>query len=423
MHLRTFLALSLVVFTVAEDKDDCKSPKTGSYCYGLGEYTVGTEVYDVKCPQLNLTDTNNVPNKVVSRHCMKGGKVAEGKDCFAVTTAVWDPLEITGIGLEGYWTNFQSSKDKELYGWVDGVLPAKTINNSIVQIGMEVLCRDPKITGVNSFPNGTAPCNASNTENQKHGCWMEGQIVNPSINEQWVCKLTDLSREILPFVSHANIIPLCFAKSRDYNLGRRLNITKESKTAMASVHSVFGNDGGDDNCDCTSDACATCCPWCSIAIEPSGFQCPNSVTLAMKVLHYDISKGSDHLYHKGQVTGMYFTDPKMDVLHYQVDYKEVQPTWGPQPGTSDYIIPYINANDIDPVTSFGKLVLCPHNCTDPTGSTCEEYEAGTIYNTPMQTKAKDGQYHLYGCENQDFNLPPKLCQPNQMLTLCWPKML
>jgi hypothetical protein len=423
----------IAVISLPPGTGNCLSPAVAPNCYGLGEYSLGTPVTHTKCPQLNLTTPAGLPTGVIQRKCISPttGNVTEGSECFSVPTAVWEPKTISGIGINGYWTDFTTSADKDLYGWLDGVLPdyPPAINNAsavppkiYIEIGQAVLCRDKTITAKSSFIAGTVAC--TNDPNSD-GCWMQGQIVGNSYDPNtWVCQLDDKTRQIIPYTPHANIRPLCFAKSGDHAFAEAKNMKSfdpdwrakygDFDVTMPLEDAAKAQDG---SCDCMDPTCPTCCAFCNIAIPKAGYQCPTSIGLRGEILHYDTK--TSHLYTPGNVTGVYFTDATYATLNVQVDGLNVVPQWGPQPGGADFLIPRIPIGANITETSFGQYVLCP-STTGAAGT----YTGGKIFNTPMQTVATDNTYHIYTCDNEAYDPTKALkCLPADMLGLCYPTTL
>ena len=128
------------------------------------------------------------------------------------------------------------------------------------------------------------------------------------------------------------------------------------------------------------------------------------------------ARTATHLYNPGVVSGVFFTDASLAKLSIQVDGVTVVPQWGPQPGGASYLMKRIPSTGISQTSSFGRYVLCP---SSPGATT---FKGGSIFNTPLQTS--DKTYHIYSCDNQDFNSTKVLkCQPSDMLDLCYPKGL
>jgi len=248
---------------------------------------------------------------------------------------------------------------------------------------------------------------------------MQGTIVGNSYDPNtWVCKLDDTGRPIIPYTPHANIRPLCFAKSGDHAFAEAKGM-KGFDPNWRKVHGDFDvkmplvHDSG--SCDCMDPDCPMCCPYCEISIPAAGYQCPNTIGLGYDILHYD-TKAATHLYTPGSVTGVYFTDTTYTALDIQVDGINVKPQWGPQPGGADYLIPRIPKTNVTPETGFGLYALCPSS----PGAT--NYTGGTIFNTPMQTT--DGTYHIYTCDDAEYDPAKALkCMPADMLGICYPTTL
>jgi hypothetical protein len=296
--------------------------------------------------------------------------------------APWLSQDITGIGTEGYYTTFGTTANTGLgaYGWVSGYIPnlhPMAINGEPpVVIGMEVLCRDSKLT-----------C----------GAFYEGKIVDASLNGKWVCKLNRLDIQILPFVQSIDIRPLCFAKESDYEMAEKHWDVHPHPNWREERRLQDLNDAAD----------VPCTAFCAIKINQNG-NCPDFACLKQPILSRD--KSTNSYFIDGEISGIFLTDPLPNPpgpstgwpWAYAINQEayEGKAQWGPMPGAAQqYIVP----KSVAPATtSYGQMVICEDpgkGVPDCTATTC--YALGTIFNVPGgNIPTDDGQFHQYTCDAQ-----------------------
>ena len=326
-------------------------------------------------------------------------------------------------------------------GFIPNLHPAanngKSGSIAPIAIGMEVLCRDAKLT-----------C----------GAFYEGKIVDASLDGKWVCKLNRGDIEILPFVKPIDIRPLCFAKAQDYIAADEghwpgkhphPNWRKERGSSVTT-----GASGGSE-----------CAAFCEIPIAKSG-TCPNFACLGQKILLQGTqAQGSGEYYFTdGAIGGIFLlTPPEGDRSTWPWRYAvanhkhEINPQWGPLPSNIgsaySYIVPktLVDTPVPDDTGMYGQMVICNTNDPTPTltcGATppgngtpdapnsgcgasgndqCPCYSLGTIFNVPSVTSANggDGQYHSYTCTSQETMKGFIQCgsDTSAMWKICYPAEL